>query len=430
VKNQQGQTPLETEAANDFSKVDDRLMVCSEKALLAEINLRNVTLLDINFFVPGMLSSEGLTDKVLVRKYELMNVLYELFNTPVVSVGLAVQRLSPSTRLELREILINVLRGNLSEEYFQHILAAFDNEEGSYHYPQLFAYLSKNADERLMLSFIKWSAKNLLVDHHYSRAVKTYLKSHPRSIWRNKGARKELQEISSLRKLVKEVQSETANPFVKLFNRYGVQLSVVLLTIIVAGGGLYFGYDLLTGETEKAAFSKSSRSAAAGVEDTEKAEPLSIEPFKRWGAENPYVFNVNGQQQRIAFGKVNPVGGKSLVLLDSQNIETVFDLVVDSEITPFDEQGVLKEGFTFYHTGYDFDDNGIEEIVIMVLNQTFESFVWVYSPISENGSIGLRAELAVRGMSDAKLADNTVNLLGDKGQSETYAYIDQQFVKQ
>lgn len=429
MKIQQDPPPFEAETPIDFSKVDDRLMVCSERALLAEINLQTVTLVDINFFALEKVSPRDLKDKVLVRKYELMNVLHELFNTPVVSVGLVVQRLSISSRAELREILINVLRGNLLEEYFQHILAAFDNEEGSYHYPQLFAYLSKNADETQMLSFIKWNAKNLQVDHHYSRALKTYLKSHPRSIWKNKRARRELQEIPSFRKLVKEVQSETANPVVKLFNRYGVQLSVTLLITLGAGGALYFGYDMLTGENEKTAFSKTNKSGAA-VSESKEAEALSLAPFNRWEAESPFVFDVNGAQQKITFGEGNPAGGKSLVLLDHQNIETAFDLVVDSEITPFDEQGVLKEGFALYHTGYDFDDNGVAEIVIVALNQTFESFVWVYSPIPENGSVGLRAELAVKGMSDAKIADNTLKLLGDKGQSETYAYVEQRFVKQ
>jgi hypothetical protein len=33
-------------------------------------------------------------------------------------------------------------------------------------------------------------------------------------------------------------------------------------------------------------------------------------------------------------------------------------------------------------------------------------------------------------MSVAKLVDNTLKLLGDQGQSETYAYLNQQFVKQ
>ena len=118
-------------------------------------------------------------------------------------------------------MLKNVLRSNLSEKYFQHLLAAFNNEDGSFYYPQLFAYLSKHGDDVLVLSFIKWTAKNLQLDHHYHRALKKYLKSHPRSIWKNKASRKKLQQIPaiSFRKLIKEVQHETASPIVKFLKK-------------------------------------------------------------------------------------------------------------------------------------------------------------------------------------------------------------------
>lgn len=414
----------------DFSKIKDKMMVYCEIALLDELELQKVTLKDIDTYAhisTAKLNEKELKDKKIVSKYKILKVLQELFHTPVVSVGLTLQQLSPASREELREILKSVLRSNISEDYFQHILAAFQDEDGSYHYPQLIAYLSKSADEKLMLSFIKWTASNLQLDHHYHRALKAYLKSHPRSIWKNKIARKELGMIStsSFRKLVKEVESESVSPLVKFFKKYGVQVSSVLLITLAALGGLYFGYDLLTDKKDNAAVSKSSKAAAS-----EPAKNLDLAPFKEWISEEPFVFNVNGQQQKITFGPANTPGGKSLVLTDSQNSETPFDLMIDSEISPFDEKGVLKKGFSLYHTAYDFDANGNPEIVIMALSQIFESFVWVYSPISENGSVSLRADLALKGMSDAKLADNTLKLLGDQGQSETYAYLNQQFVKQ
>ena len=105
-------------------------------------------------------------------------------------------------------------------------------------------------------------------------------------------------------------------------------------------------------------------------------------------------------------------------------------MVIDSEATPFDDQGGLKENYSLYHAGYDFDKNGTSEVVIMAMSQTSESFVWVYSPISKNGTVGLQADLAVKGLSGAKLVDNTLELLGDQGQTEKYAYIDQKFEKQ
>lgn len=414
----------------DFSKIKEKMMVYTEIALLDELELPKVTLKDIDTYAhisTGKLTEKELKDKRHINKYKILNVLQELFHTPVVSVGVILQQLSPANREELRDILKNVLRRNISGDYFQHILAAFEDEKGSYHFPQLFAYLSKNGDEKLMLSFIHWTAKNLQPDHHYHRALKAYLKSHPRSIWKSKSARKELGMIStsSFRKLVKEVESESASPVVKFFKRYGVQLCSVLLITLALGSGLYFGYDLLTDKKDKVSVSKSSKAVAS-----EPDKNLDLDPFKKWIREEPFVFTVNGEQQKITFGQANPTGGKSLVLTDSQTIETPYDLVIDSEVSPFNEKGVLQEGFSLYHTEYDFDANGNPEVVIMALSQTFESYVWVYSPISDNGSVSLRADLALKGMSDAKLVDNTLKLLGDQGQSETYAYLNQQFVKQ
>lgn len=413
----------------DTTKLQAMMMVYSEIALLGKLDLQKITLEDIEIFgriTTGKLNEKELKDKSLITTYKSMMALHKLFHTPGVSAALLLQELSPSIREELREVLKNVLRSNLSKEYFQHLLAAFEDKDGSYHYPQLFAFLSKNVDEKLMLSFIKWTAKNLQLDHHYHRAMKVYLKSHPKSIWKNKSSRKELQQISSdsFRKLVKEVQNETSSPVVKFFKRRGINLSIGLLITLVVGSGLYLGYDLLAGKKEKAVASKSSTTAVVEKKGTQ------LDPFKRWEAGKAFVFTVNGQQLQMTFGQENPTGGKSLVLTDSQNIETPFDLVIDSVVSPFDDKGVLKEGFTLYHVEYDFDKNGTSEIVIMALSQTFESFVWVYSLASENESIGLRVDLAIKGMSDAKLVDSTLTLLGENGQSVTYAYGNQGFVKQ
>lgn len=416
----------------DFSKIKDKMMVYAEIALVDDLELQNMTLKDIDTFAllsTGKLTEIELKDRKIISKYQKLKVLHELFTKPVVSVGVIVQRLSPANREELREILKKVLRSNLSEKYFQHILAAFDNEEGSYHFPQLFGYLSKHADDERMLSFIKWSAKNLQPDHHYHRALKAYLKTHPRSIWKNKGAKKELQMIStvSFSRLVKEVQNETASPVVKFVKRYGVHVSILLLSTLVVGSGIYLGNDILFDKNEKTAFSKTNKPATPV--HVEVSEKTSLEPFQRWNAGNPYVFLVNGEQQTITFGQANPTGGKSLVLTGGQNIATPFEMVIDSEASPFDEKGVLKEGFSLYHTEHDFDKSGTPEVVIMALNQTYESFVWVYSLLSENGSVGLRSDLAINGMSDAKLVDNTLTLLGAQGQSETYSFVNQQFEK-
>lgn len=415
----------------DFTKLKEKMVLYCIIAILDEIDLQSITLGDIESFgalTAGGLNAKDLKDSRIISKYRMMMVLVEIFSSSVVSVAIVLKQLPLSNREELREVLKNLLRTHLSYKHFQHIMAAFDNEEGSFHFPQLFAYLSKHAGDEVMLSFIKWTANNLRLDHHYHRGLKNYLKTHPRTVWKNKKARIELQNIpsSSFRKIVKELKSETANPMFKLVNKYGLQLAVLLLTLGI-GGGIFLGYDLLG--DKKITVSKASKPAAAVPAET-KEQQVNLEPFKKWAGDKPFVFTAAGNEQKVSFAQRNPLGGKSLVLTDSKSVETPFDLVMDSETSPFDAKGVLKEGFSLYHALHDFDANGTAEVIFMALSQTFESFVWVYSPISENGSVVLRPDLAVKGMSDAKLIDNTLKLLGEQGQSETYTYLNQQFVKQ
>ncbi|MFP7297215.1 hypothetical protein [Neobacillus niacini] len=422
----------------DFSKLKEKLRTFTEIAIVDKIELHTITLDAIHNL--ALLATEKLTqiereDKKVIRKYKILKVLDELFNTSVVSVGLVLQHLSSAEREELQEVLKNVLVNNLSERYFQHILAAFANEENGYHYPQLFGYLSKYANEEQMLSFIKWTANTLQLDHHYHRALKTYLKTHPRSIWKNKDARNELQMIASPNfiRLVKEVQKDKASPMIKFFKRFGMQVSIVLISVGACGSGLFLGYDLLFDQKEKTAYSKTGKpvdDVQGQVQVEVPNEAPSLEQFKHWDRGMAYVFQVNGEQQTITFGQANPTGGKSLVLSGGENSGTPFELVIDSKTSPFNEKGLLKDEFSLYHAEHDFDINGTPEVVIMALSQTYESFVWVYSLVSENGNTGLRRDLAINGMSDAKLAENTLALLGIQGQSETYTYTNQQFEKQ
>jgi len=420
-----------TNSEVDLTKLKEKMILYCVIAILDDIDLQSITLSDIESFgilTAGRINAKDLKDSRIISKYRMMMVLVEIFSSSVVSVAIVLKQLPLSNREELREVLKNLLRNHLSPKYFQHIMAAFDNEEGSFHFPQLFAYLSKHAGDEVMLSFIKWTANNLRLDHHYHRGLKHYLKTHPRSVWKKKKARIELQSIpsSSFRKIVKELKSEAAHPMFKLFNKYGIQLAIILLTMGI-GGGLYLGYDLLG--DKKVTVSKAIKPAAAVPAETNEQE-VNLEPFKKWDSDKPFVFTAAGNEQKVTFAQGNPLGGKSLVLTDSQTIKTSFNLAIHSKTSPFDEKGVLKEGFSLYHAQHDFDANGTAEVIFMALSQTFESFVWVFSPISENGSIVLRSDLAIKGMSDAKLVDNTLELLGDQGQSETYVYLNQQFVKQ
>jgi hypothetical protein len=420
-----------TNPEDDFSKLKDMMMVYSEIALLDEIDLQSITLHDIDSFkelTTGKLNTKEIKDKRIISKYKIMKVLVELFSSSVVSVGLVLPQLSLQDRNELREVLKNILPTNLQEKYFQHLLAAFDNEDGSYHYTQLFSYLGKNADDTLIFSFIKWTANHLRIDHHYHRGLKSYLITHPRSVWKNKIVRKELQSIpsSNFRKLVKEVQNEKANLFFKFFKKYGFQCSIVALIILVLGSGGYYAFSLI-GNKDTVAASKNKEFATS---EQVKKEEVSADPFREWTKDAP--LKVSNDQIVLTFGEVNPEGGKSIVLKESQNIETKIELPAELETSPFDENGVLLEGYQFYGTEHDFDQDGTPEIVITAKNITLESFVWVYSYNSSSEQVENRLvpKLAIKGMDNAQLEDNKLSLLTGGGYTEVYSFENQEFVKQ
>lgn len=415
---------------NDTFK--ERLMILSEMALLHSIELKKITLEDIKTYdqlTTGKLTEQLVQDKEMIHKLMLMTVLSELFNQQASDIHLILQPLDESSREEIRETIKNLLQYELSPTYFQPLLAAFDGDE----YTELFSYISKHADGAVIVAFIKWMVKTTYKpDPNYTQALKNYLKSSPNSIWYDKRARKELKTIQSygFKKLIKEVEKATSSLGTKFLKRYGVRLSILLL-IVAAGIGGFFFYEMVFVKEQSAAVSNASNPAAAKPTETKKKE-ISLEPFKKWTVDEPFLFNVNGNQLKLTFGQTNPMGGKSLVLTDITNVETPIELVTDLGSSPFDESGGLKEGFSLYHVEHDFDANATPEVVIMALNQASESFVWVYSynPNIEEVAGKLTAKLAIIGMSNAKLEENRLILLGAKGLSETYIYTNQEFVKE
>lgn len=406
----------------------ERLMILSEIALLHTIELDKITLEEIQSY--GQLTTGKLTDQLvketgMIHKLKMITVLSELFSPQCRDLNLVLQPLAESSRKELQEILRRILQNQLSPTYFQPLLAAFDSDE----YPELFDYLSKHGDTAVILSFIKWMVKTTYRPNpNYIQALKKYLKSSPNSIWKDKKARKELKNIQSFgfKKLIIEVEKATSSLGTKFIKRYGARLSILLLVIAIGVGG-FFLYDLVFDKEQTEAVSNSSKPAVAKPNETKKEE-LSLEPFKKWTAEEPFILNVTGNQLKLTFGQTNPLGGKSLILTDSKNAETPIELVTDLGTTPFDESGALKEGFSIFHAEHDFDANGNPEVIIMALNQASESFVWVYTYQEDTNN--LSAKLAIIGMSNAKLEGNHLILLGTKGLSETYTYTNQEFIKE
>jgi hypothetical protein len=222
------QRVIDLEFSDHHTEFKDLMMVSSEKALLDRIDLDTITLQDLRTF--GRLSSgklTGLIQEEISNKHLILKELNDLFSTPTFSEALYLKPLTENIREQLREVMKKVLSKDISKQYFEHILFAFDDSQGGIDYSQLFNYLSKHADDQIMLAFISWTLKKGSPDFDYHRSLKNYLIFNTNSIWKNKAVRKELLNIpnNSLKKILKDVQNETASGFVKFIKRYGIHRS-------------------------------------------------------------------------------------------------------------------------------------------------------------------------------------------------------------
>jgi len=153
------------------------------------------------------------------EKYSMLMALYELVDSPPQSIALHLNPLSLEYREKVKGILKQILQRNRNAEYFQLLIIAFEDDRGSSNFDELFKYLSENADAFTLLSFIKWSETNIKSKVYYHDALRRYLIRNSRSIWQNKAIRTELKKIDSksLKRILKEVQNQSAHPVVKFF---------------------------------------------------------------------------------------------------------------------------------------------------------------------------------------------------------------------
>ncbi|OLS33939.1 hypothetical protein [Bacillus sp. MRMR6] len=220
------QRVIDLEVSDHHTEFKDLMMVCSEKALLDRIDLDTITLQDLRTFArlnTGKLNVKRVIQEEVSNKHLILIVLNDLFSTPTFPADLYLKPSIDQNREQLREVMKKVLSKDISKQYFEHILFAFDDNQGGIHYSQLFNYLSKHADDQIMLAFINWNLKNGSPDFDYHRSLKNYLIYNTNSIWKKKAVRKELLNTPnySLKKILKDVQNETASGIVKFIKKYG-----------------------------------------------------------------------------------------------------------------------------------------------------------------------------------------------------------------
>ncbi|MFF2448943.1 hypothetical protein ACFVSW_17820 [Neobacillus sp. NPDC058068] len=420
-----------------FPEFKNKLLANVKMALLRTMRLRDISTEDILSFgtiFPKKLNVIDLKDAKAKSNYQVTNVLYQLISSPSQAELINLKLLTVVEREQLRDVLLRILRNNPAPEQIPLLLIAFGSEANGVDYPGLFEHLVRHSNEKTMFAFIRGNARQVEIDPRYKWSLRKYLISSPKSIWKNKALRNELKTIknSSLQKLLKDVETATASPFVKFLRRYGLKLGLAIVILGGVGGGTWFGLHQLFGEEAKPKVPKTSETAAAKKEDpaVDQKEnlPISLAGFKHAGVgEDGQSFDITleGTQVKKIYGQVQPNGAQSLFLTDNTNHQWQMDLNSNFNPSPFDKKGMLKEGFTLSSAEYDLTGDDIPEVIMAASNGTSETYVWVYSVdtggLKQEESTFLTPIFTAKGQLDVKLKDKKLILPKDD-QDIVYEY--------
>ena len=176
----------------------------------------------------GEIISDELLVKVKVettRDYFLiLKVLSKLLYSPTESTSQFIKLLTRNGRDQLNKVLQRILCEFSTPIPIQLFFVAFETSGDGVDYPKLFDFIIDHFNENTMCSFIKKNANLVATDLLYRKSLKIYFITHPKSIWKDKKWRKELQDVNDgkFKLLIKEVEKDTANPLVRFLKKTGI----------------------------------------------------------------------------------------------------------------------------------------------------------------------------------------------------------------
>jgi len=370
----------------DYRQLKQELLRHAMVALLRSIRLQDLTIADIKAFGEIFTKELNVTDMKDMRakeNYLVANALYQFIRFPSQAETYNLKLLTISAREQLREILQRLLRDRPSLDEIPLLYIAFDTERDGVNYQGVLAYLINYSDDKKLLSFIKSNAQLVESDYAFKGTLRDYLIRHPKSIWKKKMLRKDLQLVKNIRfkQFLKEVETATANPVVKFLKKNGLKLLTALFIVGGVGGGTWFGLDYLFGKNELPKAGKTSKTVATTKKPlkgtTEESDSIQLDSFTRWSIGDPdqtIKINRAGNQATITFGEDHPNG----ILLYDQNKVWPLKLPAILDQTPFAGNDMLMAGFSTYMMQHDFDDDETPEVVIVVSDRKSESFVWIF----------------------------------------------------
>ncbi len=208
----------------EFTAFKQDLLEHARHASLRSIHFENIKITDIKLFgviFPKELDVKDMKDLVTQKNYLIINALYQLITYPSQADTYNLKSLTSDARARLSEVLKGILRENLFPKQFPLLFLSFETGDHGIDYQGLLDYLVRYSDDQTTFLFIKENANLVESDLLYKQSLRTYLINNPKSIWKNRMLRKELQRIKSqqFKHVLKEVEIETANPLIKFLKR-------------------------------------------------------------------------------------------------------------------------------------------------------------------------------------------------------------------
>ena len=388
--------------------------------LLRSIRLEELTITELMSF--GQIFTKGLNirdlkDPKVRENYQIIHALYEVVSHPAHADTYNFGALNGASRGKMRSTLKQVLRGQSNPKYFPLLFMAFETEGSGVDYQGLLEYLIKNCDDQTIVAFIRANTRLIDLYPFFRASLKKYLISHPESIWKNKALRKELKLFKnySLKNLLKEVETETAAPLVKFLKQYGLKLSVVFVLFCGVGGGAWYGVNkFFSKDKTPAPVVKTTETAATKDRNAKTVERVvTLDSFKPTilGTDgHTFFIDMEGKRAKTIYGQVQN-GKQSILLTDNLDVNYLLDLTTPSEASPFDENMILKEGFSLSSTEHDFTGDGEPEVVLAASDNFAESYIWIFSlDGTENAGEALSPLLVQKGEADVQLAGSKLIL--------------------
>lgn len=163
------------------------------------------------------------------------------------------------------------------------------------------------------------------------------------------------------------------------------------------------------------------------------SESLVHLEWKPYGPDVTLPLEFGKDKAELIFGLDHPNGTKIHVYFPEDSFAWQLDMSIYDGSSVFENSGELEENYVLQGAQYDFDNDGIAELIIAAGDGLINLNVWVfsYTHVENVKKINpFRMELATYGQSNIYLDKNEIIFpYGSQGLYDSYKYVDKEFLK-